>query len=61
MPTSGTARFSSPLNVEEFLKITSLFGLNQQALRDLGPSAVTLAEAEGLTAHAAAVRRRLPF
>ncbi len=59
MPTSGTARFSSPINVEEFLKIISLFGLNQQAVQDLGPSAVALAEAEGLTAHAAAVRRRL--
>lgn len=60
MPTSGTARFSSPLNVEEFLKIISLFGLNDRAVRELGPAAVALAEAEGLTAHAAAVRRRLP-
>jgi len=59
MPTSGTARFSSPINVEEFLKVISLFGLNDRAVRELGPAAQTLAEAEGLTAHAAAVRRRL--
>lgn len=59
MPTSGTARFSSPINVEEFLKVISLFGLNDRAVRDLGPAAQALAEAEGLTAHAAAVRRRL--
>jgi histidinol dehydrogenase len=59
MPTSGTARFSSPLNIEEFLKIISLFGLNDRAVRDFGPAAVALAEAESLTAHAAAVRRRL--
>jgi len=59
MPTSGTARFSSPINVEEFLKAISLFGLNDRAVRELGPAAQTLAEAEGLTAHAAAVRRRL--
>ena len=59
MPTGGTARFSSPINVEEFLKVISLFGLNDRAVRDLGPAAQALAEAEGLTAHAAAVRRRL--
>ena len=59
MPTSGTARFSSPINVEEFLKIISLFGLNDRAVRELGPDAIALAGAEGLGAHAAAVRRRL--
>lgn len=59
MPTGGTARFSSPLNVEEFVKVISLIGLNQRGLRELGPAAVALAECEGLTAHAAAVRRRL--
>jgi len=59
MPTGGAARFFSPINVEEFLKVTSLFALNDRALRELGPAAITLAEAEGFTAHAAAVRRRL--
>lgn len=59
MPTGGTARFSSPLNLSDFMKVTSLFAVNEQAGRRLGPAAVVLAEAEGLTAHAAAVRKRM--
>ncbi len=59
MPTGGTARFASPVNVNDFTKIISVIGLNEKALQAVGPAAVTLAEAEGLTAHAAAVRRRL--
>jgi histidinol dehydrogenase len=59
MPTGGTARFGSPLNVNDFTKIISVIGLNETALQAIGPAAVTLAEAEGLTAHAAAVQRRI--
>jgi len=59
MPTSGTARFSSPLNVLDFLKITSLFALSSAQVEAIGPAAVALAEAEGLAGHAAAVRHRL--
>ena len=59
MPTGQTARFSSPINVEEFLKIISVIGINTRGLRRLGPAAATLARAEGLTAHARAVERRL--
>jgi histidinol dehydrogenase len=59
MPTGGTARFASPINVSDFVKLVSVVGLNEQALQAIGPAAVTLAETEGLTAHAAAVRRRL--
>ncbi len=59
MPTGGTARFASPVNVDDFRKIISIIGLNEAALQRLGPPAMRLAEAEGLTAHAAAVRRRL--
>ncbi len=59
MPTGGTARYASPVNVDDFRKIISLIGLNEQALQRLGPVAQRLAEAEGLTGHAAAVRRRL--
>ncbi|MBI2938830.1 MAG: histidinol dehydrogenase, partial [Chloroflexi bacterium] len=59
MPTGGTARFSSPLSVLDFVKITSLFALSAEQLRAIGASASTLAEAEGLTGHAAAVRLRL--
>ncbi len=59
MPTGGTARYASPINVNDFLKIVSVIGLNEQALQAIGPAAQTLARAEGLTAHAAAVARRL--
>lgn len=59
MPTGGTARFASPVNVSDFVKLISVVGLNERALRRIGPAAEVLARAEGLTAHAAAVRRRL--
>ena len=59
MPTGGTARFASPINVLDFVKLVSVIGLNEQALQAIGPAAAILANAEGLTAHAAAVTRRL--
>jgi histidinol dehydrogenase len=59
MPTGGTARFSSPIHVGEFTKVISVAAANQTALERLGPSTVTLARAEGLTAHAKAIERRL--
>ncbi len=59
MPTGGTARYASPVNVDDFRKVISLVGLNDAALRRIGPAAARLAEAEGLAAHAAAVRARL--
>jgi histidinol dehydrogenase len=59
MPTGRTARFSSPINVEEFIKVISVIGLNSTGLERLGPPAARIAHAEGLTAHARAVERRL--
>ena len=60
LPTGGTARFSSPLSVQDFVKRTSLVGpISEEGLRRIGPDVIALAEAEGLTAHAEAVRRRL--
>lgn len=59
MPTGGSARFHSPLSVRDFLKITSLFAVNEKAEKRLGPAAIELADAEGLSAHAMAIRRRL--
>lgn len=59
MPTGGTARFSSPLSVDDFLKTISVVALRPEDLRRYGPAAAKLARAEGLTAHAAAVERRL--
>ncbi len=59
MPTMGTARFASPLNIRDFTKIISIFGLDATQAAAIGPPAQILAEAEGLGAHAAAVRKRL--
>ena len=59
MPTGGTARFASPVNVDDFRKMISLVALNDTALHRIGPAAARLADAEGLSAHAAAVRARL--
>jgi histidinol dehydrogenase len=59
MPTMGTARFASPLTVRDFTKIISVFGMDATEALAIGQPAQILAEAEGLDAHAAAVRRRL--
>lgn len=59
MPTSGTARFSSPLNILDFIKITSVIGLDHATAAELSKSAAVLAHAESLTAHAAAAEARI--
>jgi len=59
MPTMGSARFASPLSVRDFTKIISLFALSEGEARTIGQAAQTLAQAEGLTAHAAAVAKRI--
>ena len=59
MPTANTARFSSPLNVNDFVKITSVFSVSAREANELGERAATLAEAEGLYGHAEAVRVRV--
>ena len=59
MPTGGTARFSSPVHVAEFLKVISVIGANQRAIERLGPATMALARAEGLEGHARAIEKRL--
>ncbi len=59
LPTSGTARFSSPLGVYDFQKRSSLIEVSQAGARSLGPVAAELAHGEGLTAHARAAELRL--
>ena len=59
MPTGGTARFASPLNLDDFIKVISVFSFGKEQLRPLGEPAVALARAEGLSAHAAAIEARL--
>ncbi|WP_119964425.1 histidinol dehydrogenase [Simplicispira lacusdiani] len=59
LPTSGTARFSSPLGVYDFQKRSSIIEVSQAGAQKLGPIAATLAYGEGLQAHAQAAELRL--
>lgn len=59
LPTSRSARFSSGLNVLDFVKRTTLVRCHAESLADIGPAAVALAGAEGLHAHALSVSLRL--
>ncbi|MBI4328474.1 MAG: histidinol dehydrogenase [Chloroflexi bacterium] len=59
MPTAGSARFSSPLSVYDFLKVTSIVAMTAEAVARTGEAAVVLGKAEGLPAHARAVEVRL--
>jgi len=60
LPTARSARFSSGLGTLDFMKRTSILKLDAASLAVLGPSAMTLARAEGLEAHRASVECRLP-
>ncbi|MBK7000193.1 MAG: histidinol dehydrogenase [Rhodoferax sp.] len=59
LPTSGTARFSSPLGVYDFQKRSSIIEVSQQGAQVLGPIAAELAYGEGLQAHAQAAQMRM--
>jgi len=59
LPTSGTARFSSGLSVLDFVKRTSIIACDANSLGAIGPAAVTLAQTEGLDAHALSITMRL--
>ena len=59
LPTSRSARFSSGLSVMEFLKRTTLAKVSPDALLKIGPSAVTLANSEGLECHGRSIDERM--
>ncbi len=59
LPTGRRARFSSGLSVLDFMKRTSFIALDKDSILAIGPAAATLADAEGLPAHALSVRKRL--
>ena len=59
LPTGGTARFSSPLGVEDFLKRSSIISFEFNALKRLGEDAMVIARKEGLDAHAGSIAVRL--
>lgn len=58
LPTGGTARFASALRVDDFQKHVHIVHVDRDALRRIGPYAAVLADAEGLDAHAQAIRIR---
>ena len=59
MPTNGTARFASPLNVLDFVKISSIIELDDTTSAQLSPAAACIAQAEALDGHANAARKRI--
>ena len=59
LPTARSARFSSGLNLLDFMKRTSILKCSPESLRELGPYAIALGKAEGLDAHARSVAIRL--
>jgi histidinol dehydrogenase len=59
LPTGGTARFSSPLSVEDFVKRSSVISYSREALEIDGPMVIEIAMAEGLDSHANAIALRL--
>ena len=59
MPTGGTARFSSAINVRDFQKLIPLVSLNKETVNAIGPAGAKMARAEGLEAHARAIESRL--
>jgi histidinol dehydrogenase len=59
LPTEGTARFDSPLNILDFVKITDIINTGESDIKKLGKAASVIARAEGLDAHARAIEKRL--
>jgi histidinol dehydrogenase len=59
LPTGGTAKFYSPLGVENFMKKTSIISFSKQAINEIGEECALIANTEGLTAHEQSVRVRL--
>ncbi|MDD2414207.1 MAG: histidinol dehydrogenase, partial [Eubacteriaceae bacterium] len=58
LPTSGTAKFSSPLGVYDFTKRSSILSYSRDALAQAADEIVAFAESEGLDAHAKSIERR---
>jgi len=59
LPTGGTARFGSPLNIGDFIKFINLVNIDEASLKQLAQAAATIARVEGFDAHARAVEKRL--
>jgi len=59
LPTGGTAKFYSPLSVDNFLKKSSIISMSKQGMKEIGEQCALIANTEGLTAHEESVRIRL--
>jgi histidinol dehydrogenase len=59
LPTGGTAKFYSPLSVENFLKKSSIISMSKEGMQEIGGACALIANTEGLTAHEESVRIRL--
>jgi Histidinol dehydrogenase len=59
LPTNGSAKYSSGIGVNEFYKRISYINISKRGIENLGPSAITLANYEGLTGHALSVKKRI--
>lgn len=59
LPTGGTAKFYSPLSVDNFLKKSSIISMSKKGMKDIGEACALIANTEGLTAHEESVRMRL--
>ena len=59
LPTNGTAKYSSGMNVNEFYKRISYINLSKKGIESLGPSVITLANYEGLAGHAQSIKKRI--
>ena len=58
LPTNGTAKFFSPLSVDDFIKKSSIISYSREALEPISEDIQKFAKAEGLTAHANSIRVR---
>ncbi|HUF46499.1 MAG TPA: histidinol dehydrogenase, partial [Vicinamibacterales bacterium] len=59
LPTGGAARFRGGLSAADFVRVFSVQTITKRGIRAIGPAAIALADAEGLTAHAGSIRQRL--
>ena len=59
LPTGGTAKFYSPLSVDNFLKKSSIISMSKDGIKEIGKQCALIADTEGLTAPAKSVRIRL--
>ena len=59
LPTGGMAMIRGGLSVNDFVKLITVQEYSREALAELGPKAIRIAEAEGLTGHARAIRARI--